>query len=59
MPRTATRIQVTTDAVGVDCERTRDALAHLIAIADGEQMHDFAAVSDVLAARSRRCPEPR
>jgi hypothetical protein len=34
----------------------REGLSHLIAIADGEQPHDFAAVGSLLAGRGDRLP---
>jgi len=44
------------DATRAVRSQAADGLAHLIAIADGEQAHDFAAVGGVLAARGDRLP---
>lgn len=44
------------DAIRADRAQARDALSHLLAIADGEHPHDFAAVSGVLSARGDRLP---
>lgn len=44
------------DAIRADRHQADDALAHLIAIADGEHAHDFAVVSGALATRGERLP---
>ena len=44
------------DAIRADRVQAQDAVAHLLAIADGEHPHDFAAVSDVLSGRGDRLP---
>ncbi len=44
------------DAIRAERVQAREALAHLIAIADGEQPHDFTAVSGVLSGRGDRLP---
>ena len=44
------------DAVRADRSDADEALAHLLAIADGVQPHDIAAVGDVLATRGDRLP---
>jgi metal-responsive CopG/Arc/MetJ family transcriptional regulator len=44
------------DAIRADRLQTREAVSHLIAIADGDQPHDFAAVQSVLAGRGDRLP---
>lgn len=44
------------DAIRADRVQAQDSLSHLLAIADGEQAHDFATVSDVLSGRGGRLP---
>jgi uncharacterized protein YdcH (DUF465 family) len=46
------------DAIHARADRLQadEALSHLIAIANGKQPHDFAAVSSVLAGRDDRLP---
>jgi hypothetical protein len=44
------------DAIRADRLQAREALSHLTAIADGDQPHDFTAVSSVLAGRGDRLP---
>jgi hypothetical protein len=44
------------DAIRADRLQAREAFSHLIAIADGEQPHDFAAVGNVLVGRGDRLP---
>jgi hypothetical protein len=44
------------DAIRVERVQAQEALSHLLAIADGEQMHDFEAVREVLSGRADRLP---
>jgi hypothetical protein len=44
------------DAIRADRLQAQDALSHLIAIADREQPHDFAAVRSMLSGRGDRLP---
>jgi len=44
------------DAIRADRVAAQAALSHLLAIADGEHPHDFAAVNDALSERSDRLP---
>jgi metal-responsive CopG/Arc/MetJ family transcriptional regulator len=44
------------DAIRVERVQAQEALSHLLAIADGEHPHDFAAVRDVLSGRGDRLP---
>jgi hypothetical protein len=44
------------DAIRADRVQAQDSLSHLLAIADGEQPHDFAAVSGVLSGRGDHLP---
>ncbi|HXE44259.1 MAG TPA: hypothetical protein VN635_03590 [Conexibacter sp.] len=44
------------DAIRADRACAQEAVAHLVAIADGAQPHDFAAVSELLSGRGDRLP---
>ena len=44
------------DAIRVERVQAQEALSHLLAIADGEDPHDFAAVREVLSGRGDRLP---
>ncbi len=44
------------DVIRADRAKAQEALAHLLAIADGESPHNFAAVSEVHAGRGERLP---
>src|SRR5512142_2864456 len=44
------------DAIRVERVQAQEALSHLLAIADGEHPHDFAAARDVLSGRGDRLP---